>query len=105
MAAYDTRFVNQQTGESRDVTYYGDALYIDKTNSDDFTVGVHYTYSLKNGVAVSAFFDYDFAKPEFDVEYNPYNLDSQNMAATSSQFKFKQRINSYTLGASMTVLF
>ena len=105
MAAYDTRFVNQKTGESRDVTSYGDAMYIDKTNADDFTVGVHYTYSLKNGVAVSAFFDYDFAKPEFDVEYNPYNLDSQKMAATSSKFSFKQRINSYTLGASMTVLF
>jgi hypothetical protein len=60
---------------------------------------------LKNGVAVSAFFDYDLAKPEFDVEYNPYNLDSQNMISTSSKFSFKQRINSYTLGASMTVLF
>ncbi len=105
MAAYDTQYVNGKTGETVNVTKYGDALYIDKTNSDDFTVGVHYTYSMNNGIAVSAFFDYDLSKPEFDVEYTPYHLDARYMMSKSAEFSFKQRINSYTLGASMTVLF
>ena len=84
---------------------YGDNLVIDKTNSDNFTIGIHYTYAMNSGVAISAFFDYDYSKPEFDVKYNPYNTDLTSMMKTVSEFSFKQKVNSYTLGASMTVMF
>lgn len=104
-AAYDLDVVNTKTGDMRNITMYGDNLVIDKTNSDNFTIGLHYTYALNSGVAISAFFDYDYSKPEFDVQYNPYNTDLMNMMKTVSEFSFKQKINSYTLGASMTVLF
>lgn len=104
-AAYDLDVVNKKTGDVRNVTMYGDNLVIDKTNSDNFTIGIHYTYAMNSGVAISAFFDYDYSKPEFDVKYNPYNTDLTSMMKTVSEFSFKQKVNSYTLGASMTVMF
>ncbi|MBQ0073086.1 MAG: phosphatase PAP2 family protein [Prevotella sp.] len=104
-AAYDVNYQNVNTGEVANAVMYGDNLYISRTNSDDLAVGLSYTYSLNNGVAVSAFADYDFSKPTFDVEYTPYHVDTYKMAKTASNFSFKQKINSFTIGASMTVLF
>ncbi len=105
IAAYDADWRNKETGEITNVTMYGDNLMIDKTDTDNFTVGLHYTHTMNSGVAISAFFDYDYSKPEFDVKYNPYNTDVEKMVKTASEFSFKQRMNSYTIGAAMTVLF
>lgn len=105
VAAYDADWKNKETGEIRNITMYGDNLYIDKTDTDNFTVGLHYTHTMNSGVAISAFFDYDYSKPEFDVQYNPYNTDVEKMVKTTSEFSFKQKMNSYTIGAAMTVLF
>ena len=84
---------------------YGDDLWIDKTSTDNFTVGAHYTYSAGSGVALSAFVDYDYSKPEFTVEYAKFQNDATAIALGSSEFKYKQKVNSLTIGASMTVLF
>ena len=43
MAAYDAQYLNTVTNEVANVTMYGDALYIDKSNSDNLTLGMHYT--------------------------------------------------------------
>lgn len=105
LAAYDMDFVNNVTGETGNVTMYGDNLYIGKTNADNFGFGLQYTYAMGNGMAVSAFFDYDFSKPEFDVQYSPYNTDGTKMMLTCSEFSYKQTINTYTIGASLVVMF
>lgn len=104
-AAYDEEWKNKETGETQNITMFGDNLTIDKTNSDNLTLGVHYTYAMNSGVALSAFLDYDYSKPEFEVKYNPYNSDMTKMMQTMSEFSFTHKINSFTLGASMTVLF
>ena len=104
-AAYDEVFIETATGDLQTVTFYGDNLNIKRTNTDNFALGMHYTYAMNSGVALSAFVDYDYAKPEFSVSYTPYNSDITKMIQTSSQFSFKNKINSLTLGASMTVLF
>lgn len=104
-AAYDQNWQNKTTGENVNVTMYGDNLTIEKTNTENVTLGLHYTYAMNSGVAITAFMDYDYSKPEFDVKYNPYNSNMVKMAKTSSEFSFRNKISSYTLGASMTVLF
>lgn len=104
-AAYNREYKNSATGETANVELYGDDLIINKTNSDLFTAGVHYTYAMNSGVAISAFIDYDFSKPNFDVEYAPYNTDILKMLKTNSKFSFEQKMNTLTIGASMTVLF
>lgn len=105
LGAYDEVYKNTETGETKTVTMYGDDLYIYKTNTDDIALGLHYTYAMNAGIALSAFFDYDYSKPEFSVEYSPYNKDAELMLLTRSDFSVKHKINSFTLGASMTVLF
>lgn len=104
-AAYDAVVKNVKTGEVQTIELYGDNLAIDKSNSDNLALGLHYTYAMNSGVALSAFVDYDFSKPEFDVAYTPYNTNGENMARTMSEFSFKNKISSLTLGASMTVIF
>lgn len=104
-AKSDLKLIDQVTGEELYSEVNGDNLYIYKTNTDDLTLGLSYTYSLNNGVAISAFFDYDSSRPKFDVEYTPYHTDSRKMFSTATEFSFKQKLNTCTLGASMTVLF
>jgi hypothetical protein len=84
---------------------YGDAMKIDKTNTDNFTVGLHYTYAMNSGMAISGFVDYDFSKPTFDVEYTPYHKDLLLMVTKHTNFSFSHKINSFTLGVAMSVLF
>ena len=105
IAAWDQTYLNTQTNETTAVTMYGDALKIDKTNSDNFTVGLHYTYAMNSGMAISAFVDYDYSKPTFDVEYSPYHKDMLLMATKHSRFSYSNKINSYTLGVAMSVIF
>lgn len=104
-SVYNREYKNTTTGEVANVELYGDDLIINKANSDLFAVGLHYTYAMNSGVAISAFVDYDYSKPEFDVEYAPYNTDILKMLQTNSKFSFKQKMNTFTIGASMTVLF
>lgn len=104
-AAYDAVIRNTTTGETQTVTLYGDSMEFDSTSADNLALGLHYTYAMNSGVALSAFVDYDYSKPEFDVSYNPYNTDIGKMISTASQFSFRDKINSLTLGASMTVIF
>ena len=105
IAAWDQTYLNTKTNETTAVTMYGDALKIDKTNSDNFTVGLHYTYAMNSGMAISAFVDYDYSKPTFDVEYSPYHKDMLLMATKHSRFSYSNKINSYTLGVAMSVIF
>lgn len=102
-AAYDA--VYSDGTNSVVATTYGDNLWIGKTNTDDFGAGIHYTYSTNNGIAVSAYVDYDFSNPEFYVEYSPYNNDANKMHMKTSEFKYKQRMQSFNIGASMVVMF
>lgn len=104
-AAYDQQWKNKETGEIRNVTMYGDNLSVEKTNTDNFAVGLNYTYALNAGCAISAYVDYDHSKPTFDVEYSPYNTDLTKMMQTNSEFSFEHKMNSFTVGATMTVLF
>ena len=105
IAASDQVYLNTQTNEEAAVTMYGDAMKIDKTNTDNFTVGLHYTYAMNSGMAISGFVDYDFSKPTFDVEYTPYHKDLLLMATKHTNFSFSHKINSFTLGVAMSVLF
>ena len=102
---YPTTVKNKETGEIRNVTMYGDNLSVEKTNTDNFAVGLNYTYALNAGCAISAYVDYDHSKPTFDVEYSPYNTDLTKMMQTNSEFSFEHKMNSFTVGATMTVLF
>lgn len=86
-------------------TFYGDNLWIYSTDSDIASAGLSYTYTMGNGVAFSAFCDYDYSRVGFDVEYSPYNPDPHKMMLTYSEFSYKQKIQSLTLGASMVVIF
>ena len=105
IAAFDQLYLNTQTGGTSPVTMYGDAIKIDKTNSDNLTLGLHYSFAMNSGMALSAFVDYDYSKPEFDVEYTPYNNNLLNMVTKHSEFSFKNKINSFTIGAAMSVIF
>jgi len=95
----------QINGKKEYKTFYGDNLYIYKADSDLVSGGISYTYAMGNGVALSAFCDYDFSRVDFDVEYQPYNRDVENMVRTYSEFNYKQKVQSVTLGASMVVMF
>jgi len=86
-------------------TFYGDNLYIYSTDSDIVSGGISYTYAMGNGVALSAFCDYDYSRVSFDVEYQPYHQLLQKMLETHSEFSYKQKVQSITLGASMVVMF
>lgn len=105
IAASDRIYLNTQTNEQVAVTMYGDAMKIDNTNSDNFTVGLRYTYAMNSGMAISGFVDYDYSKPTFDVEYAPYHNDLLLMVTKHSNFSFSHKINSYTIGVAMSVLF
>lgn len=105
IAASDKLYLNTQTNETASVTMYGDALWIDKTNSDNFTLGLHYTYAMNSGMAISGFIDYDYSKPEFYAEYTPYHNDLLKVVTKQSMFHFKNKINSFTIGAAMSVIF
>ena len=105
IAASDQIYLNTQTNEEAAVTMYGDAMKIDKTNTDNFTVGLHYTYAMNSGMAISGFVDYDFSKPTFDVEYTPYHKDLLLMVTKHTNFSFSHKINSFTIGVAMSVLF
>ena len=105
IAASDRVYLNTQTNEEAAVTMYGDAMKIDKTNTDNFTVGLHYTYAMNSGMAISGFVDYDFSKPTFDVEYTPYHKDLLLMVTKHTNFSFSHKINSFTIGVAMSVLF
>lgn len=105
IAAWDQHYINTNTNETVAVTMYGDAMKIDSSNSDNFTVGLHYTYAMNSGMAISAFVDYDYSKPTFDVEYSPYHNDLLLMATKHSKFNFKNKINSLTMGVAMSVIF
>lgn len=104
-AVYDINYKEKATGEIINFTNYGDNLYIENSNADNFTLGLHYTYSTNSGIALSAYVDYDFSRPEFDVYYTPYNNNSLNMLQTTSAFRYKQRMQSLNIGASMVVMF
>ena len=56
-------------------------------------------------MAISAFCEYDYAKPTFNVEYSPYNVNTIDMLSTRSEFSYEQKVESITVGASMTVVF
>ena len=105
IAASDQLYLNTQTNETASVTMYGDALWIDKTNSDNLTLGLHYTYAMNSGMAISAYVDYDYSKPEFYAEYTPYHNELLNVVTKQSLFNFKNKINSFTIGAAMSVIF
>lgn len=91
--------------ENEYIPILGDNLYIDSTSADNLTAGLTYTYSMGNGVAISAFTEYDYSKPSLTAEYCPYNSDVLKRLSAASMFKFQQRVKSLTIGASMTVLF
>lgn len=105
IAAWGQHYINTNTNETVAVTMYGDAMKIDSSNSDNFTVGLHYTYAMNSGMAISAFVDYDYSKPTFDVEYSPYHNDLLLMATKHSKFNFKNKINSLTMGVAMSLIF
>jgi hypothetical protein len=105
IATWNQAYLDTQTNETIVATMYGDTMKIDKTNSDNFTVGLHYTYAMNCGMAISAFLDYDYSKPTFDVEYSPYHNDLVLMATKHSRFSFSNKINSYTMGVAMSVIF
>lgn len=105
IAAYDAQYLNTENNQITNVTMYGDALYIGKANSDNLTLGLHYTYAMNSGMAISAYFDYDYSKPTFDVQYTPYNTDMGCMVEKRADFSFKQKINSFTMGAALSIMF
>lgn len=91
--------------EPYNVTLYGDNLKVDATDSDIVTAGINYTYSMGNGVAISAFCDYDYSRAPFTVEYQPYNTDAIKSITSHAEFSYYQKVQSLTIGASMVVLF
>ena len=105
VAAFDQLYLDTRTDATTSVTMYGDALKISKTNSDNLTLGLHYTYAMNSGMAISGFIDYDYSKPEFDVEYTPYHKELLNMVTKHSEFSFSHKVNSFTIGAAMSVIF
>ena len=105
VSAYDAEYRNQTTNETINATIYGDNLWIDSTSAEDFAVGLHYTYATNSGIALSAYVDYDYSKPEFHVEYAPYHTSVDKMMKTTSEFRYNQKMQSFNIGASMTVIF
>lgn len=104
-ASYEVNY--RVSGENKVDTdiMYGDNLNVAKTNADEVSVGVSYTYAAGNGMALTGFVDYDYCKPEYNITYTPYNTSAQDMILTSANFKHKQKMHSFTIGASMVVMF
>lgn len=100
---------SRETGANAEVgteLVNGDRLYVHKTNGDDMALGLSYTYSMNSGMAISGFFDFDYSRPRFNVDYTPYGNDGNGQAELlNRQFSFRQKMTSFTLGASMTVMF
>ena len=103
-AAYDTGY-HFSEDENESVSILGDALSVEKSSADNISTGLTYTYSMGNGVAIAAFCEVDRSKPLFKVEYAPYNDNAATMLQTRSQFQYNNEVKSFTVGASMTVLF
>lgn len=92
-------------GEDINLTIYGDALELSAPASDMISTGISATYTMGNGVALSVFWDYDYTHTNFDCSYWPESSDPFAWTEGGREFSFKQRIQSNTIGASMTVMF
>lgn len=92
-------------GEDRVVTFTGDALDIDVDTTDQFSTGLSFTYAMGSGTALSLFWDFDWNKTTFNCQYWPDNEDPSKFVEGGRNFSFKQRMNTHTIGASVTVLF
>ncbi len=104
-ASYDLSFSVKGDTEVYTENMAGDDLEISSTNADGIGAGISYTYAAGSGMALSAFVDYDYSKPQFDITYTPYNTDAEKMLLTQSRFSHKQKIHSLTIGASMVIMF
>ncbi len=104
-ASYDLSFRVKGDTEVYTENMAGDDLEISSTNADGIGAGISYTYAAGSGMALSAFVDYDYSKPQFDITYTPYNTDAEKMLLTQSRFSHKQKIHSLTIGASMVIMF
>ena len=104
-ASYDINYRLKGEADVNTTTMYGDDLEISSTNADGVAAGISYTYAAGSGMALSAFVDYDYSKPQFDITYTPYNTDAQKMLLTQSHFTHKQKVHALTIGASMVIMF
>ena len=86
-------------------TIYGDELDIKSTHADTFTLGFNYTFSMGSGATITAFCDYDYCMPTFDVEYTPYNSSVTDLLCTHSEFSFDKRMHFFTIGAALGIMF
>lgn len=91
--------------ETLNLTFYGDSFEISAANTDLFSTGLNATYTMGNGTALSVFWDYDFSHTDYDVSYWPEHDDPDLWITGGRQFTFRQRVNTNTIGASLTVMF
>lgn len=87
------------------ITIYGDALDLSAPASDLISTGIHATYTMGNGVALSVYWDYDYTHTDFNCSYWPEKSDPFEWIEGGREFSFRQRMQSHTIGASMTVMF
>lgn len=92
-------------GEDMNLTFYGDALELSARASDMLSTGINATYTMGNGTALSVFCDYDFNHTDYNCSYWPEKDDVMEWAEGGREFSFRQRNHTYTIGASMTVMF
>lgn len=71
----------------------GGRLNIGTNNSGDIAAGIHYTYTTASGAGLTAFIDYDFARPKLDAKYG------------NADYSCKPKLHSFTFGAAVAVGF
>lgn len=91
--------------EALNLTFNGDAIDLSAPASDMISTGINATYTMGNGVALSVFWDYDYSHTDFNCSYWPEKSDPFEWIEGGREFKFRQRVQSHTIGASMTVMF
>ena len=64
---FELAFVS--TGEKYDMTW--DYFTLSANNTMKFGTGISLTYAYKNNFAWKVFFDYDFTRKTYTLEYNP----------------------------------
>lgn len=92
-------------GEDMNLTFYGDALELSAKASDMLSTGLNATYTMGNGTALSVFCDYDFNHTDYNCSYWPEKDEVMEWVEGGREFSFRQRNHTYTIGASMTVMF
>lgn len=97
--------VYNMNGNDLNLSFDGDALGLSAPAADMVSTGINATYTMGNGVALSVFWDYDYSHANFKCSYWPEKSDPLEWCEGGREFSFRQRVQSHTIGASMTVMF